>query len=1263
MTTSEPPQATKVDFQDEWNRSGSAWSEPIGNLTGRFFGSLASLRLTVVLFALLIFLVFVGTLAQVDHGIWYVVDHAYFRVWIAEIEFQTLERLVQMLTPVEWNLAGSFPFPGGYLIGAVMAVNLLVAHQLRFKLVAKGNRLAAGVGVIGVGLALTYAIILSGMDNALESELSTTFCYWLWQSLKLGSAALVLAGAYGLLLSYGRIRWVEWTLMLVLNLLVTAMVLWLFLNPSVRLDDSGLRILWQLLKGVLAGSVLLSGCAIVFARRAGIVLLHGGILLLMFSEFWTGVTAKESNMTIFEGQTANYSYDTRATELAIVDHMASETEDHVTVIPAAILASARPGEIISDEQLPFDIEVIRFLENSRLAETKPGGDNLANVGAGKHVVAKSVKTAAGVSTDDMVDMPSVYLRLISKKSGEALGTYLFSTAGFQTVGDDGSPREVYLSDEKMDVDGRPYDVGLRFERDYKPYSVTLLDFQHNRYVGTNKPKDFTSLIRLRDPVQKIDREFRIWMNNPLRYSGETLYQASFDEKTEQATVLQVVSNPGWMMPYVACMLVGIGMLAHFGLTLQRFMRRRYEVAVRLTKANSSVSGGVSATVAANGSSRKGWLRCNWFPLVVLVLCGAYVGGKARVVKDPVGELKFSQFAKFPVAYQGRIQPFDTVARNSLQILSGRQTVIVPEDAPSGGLSESPSGPRQLPAIEWFLDVISARPGGDQHRVFRIDNLELLDALGLERRPGSFRYSFAELRPSIEPEQDEEGRVIGDSVIDKQARLARSVPPAERTLFQQKVDELYQKLSRYFLIKQVFSSPEIRADREHILADMQRAQAQIQELFEGMHDKRREWKLILAVPPATASKAWTFLLDAEFNLLRNRVLGKEVNPATVAMSTLLSAYARNDSVTFNRELGKYRTILASYQKELVQQQDQLRAEGMAESEMMNQGKIDFEVFFNRFSPFYYAAVLYLLAFLLASLSWLGWSQPLNRAASWVLMLAFLLHTFALLARIYISGRPPVTNLYSSAIFIGWACVLFGLILEALYRWGIGNIVASVIGFLTLIIAYNLSLDGDTFIVLQAVLDTQFWLATHVVCITLGYSTTFLAGFLGALYIVMGSVLGILDRAKRQQLSRMIYGSLCFALFFSFIGTVLGGLWADDSWGRFWGWDPKENGALIIVLWNALVLHARWGGLVGSRGLAALVVAGNIVTSWSWFGVNELGVGLHSYGFREGTTLWLFLFAISQLLLIAIAMTIAPRDRTPGDRLQRKSKGSQGRSAAV
>ena len=127
---------------------------------------------------------------------------------------------------------------------------------------------------------------------------------------------------------------------------------------------------------------------------------------------------------------------------------------------------------------------------------------------------------------------------------------------------------------------------------------------------------------------------------------------------------------------------------------------------------------------------------------------------------------------------------------------------------------------------------------------------------------------------------------------------------------------------------------------------------------------------------------------------------------------------------------------------------------------------------------------------------------------------------------------------------------------------------------------------------------------------------MAGLFGLLYVIFGLATPLLDATMRKDLGRMIYGIVCFAIFFSFVGTVLGGLWADDSWGRFWGWDPKENGALIIVLWNALVLHASWDKMVGDRGLAVLAIGGNIVTSWSWFGVNELGIGLHSYGFTEG-----------------------------------------------
>ncbi len=129
---------------------------------------------------------------------------------------------------------------------------------------------------------------------------------------------------------------------------------------------------------------------------------------------------------------------------------------------------------------------------------------------------------------------------------------------------------------------------------------------------------------------------------------------------------------------------------------------------------------------------------------------------------------------------------------------------------------------------------------------------------------------------------------------------------------------------------------------------------------------------------------------------------------------------------------------------------------------------------------------------------------------------------------------------------------------------------------------------------------------------------------------------LSSDTERILDSMIYGSICFAAVFSLVGTVLGGLWADDSWGRFWGWDPKENGALIIVLWTVLVLHARWSRLVEQRGMAILAVGGNIVTSWSWFGVNELGVGLHAYGSAEGVGRSLLIFWMTQLVVIGLAL---------------------------
>src|SRR5438046_3152300 len=229
------------------------------------------------------------------------------------------------------------------------------------------------------------------------------------------------------------------------------------------------------------------------------------------------------------------------------------------------------------------------------------------------------------------------------------------------------------------------------------------------------------------------------------------------------------------------------------------------------------------------------------------------------------------------------------------------------------------------------------------------------------------------------------------------------------------------------------------------------------------------------------------------------------------------------------------------------------------------------------------------------------------------------------------------------------MVLGLVLERIYRLGIGNVVAACAGFVTLLIAHNLALGGDTMEMLRAVLDTNFWLATHVVVVTLGYASTFVAGLLAVIYIFLGLFTPLLSQKLTPQgaatvgkieigraLAKMVYGIVCFATLFSFTGTVLGGIWADQSWGRFWGWDPKENGALIIVLWNATILHARWGGLVRQRGLANLAVFGNIVTSFSWFGVNMIGIGLHSYGFMDAALIWLGGFIASQLVILGLGL---------------------------
>jgi ABC-type transport system involved in cytochrome c biogenesis permease subunit len=348
-------------------------------------------------------------------------------------------------------------------------------------------------------------------------------------------------------------------------------------------------------------------------------------------------------------------------------------------------------------------------------------------------------------------------------------------------------------------------------------------------------------------------------------------------------------------------------------------------------------------------------------------------------------------------------------------------------------------------------------------------------------------------------------------------------------------------------------------------------------------------------------------------------GETMPGALRAYAAMGTAYRSGDVSAFEAAVESYRQELAPNLHEVFK-------------------KCAREQVFNHLEPFYKAVVLYVLIGLCVMVFTLAPARFdfLRDTAHSLTLVTLLLHSAGLIFRMVLEGRPPVTNLYSSAVFIGWGACALGLLLERVWKNGIGLLASSSAGFLTLIIAHNLAQSGDTMEMMRAVLDTNFWLATHVVVVTLGYSATFVAGLLAILYVVLGFFTRTLSRESGQSLSKMVYGIICFAALFSFIGTVLGGIWADQSWGRFWGWDAKENGALMIVLWNAIFLHARWGGMARERGLIALAIGGNIITAWSWFGVNMLGIGLHAYGFMSAAFNWLMFFVGSQLLLIALAM---------------------------
>ena len=290
----------------------------------------------------------------------------------------------------------------------------------------------------------------------------------------------------------------------------------------------------------------------------------------------------------------------------------------------------------------------------------------------------------------------------------------------------------------------------------------------------------------------------------------------------------------------------------------------------------------------------------------------------------------------------------------------------------------------------------------------------------------------------------------------------------------------------------------------------------------------------------------------------------------------------------------------------------------------------ETWMNRVNLFYISVGLYLFAFILLGLSWMIQPLLLKRASYALLILGFLFHAYGIYLRMHIMGRPPVSTLYESVIFVAFIVILFAIILEYFRRDGLGIFVGTVSGSIFHYIGFGYASDGDTLGMLVAVLNSNFWLATHVTTITMGYGASLVAGFIGHLYLVQ-AIRQPKNKSSLKSIFNNLFGITLIALFFTLFGTILGGIWADQSWGRFWGWDPKENGALLIVLWQLMMVHMRLSGLAKPAEFALGMALNNIIVALAWFGVNLLQVGLHSYGFDDGVARNLFIFIALELII--------------------------------
>ena len=476
------------------------------------------------------------------------------------------------------------------------------------------------------------------------------------------------------------------------------------------------------------------------------------------------------------------------------------------------------------------------------------------------------------------------------------------------------------------------------------------------------------------------------------------------------------------------------------------------------------------------------------------------------------------------------------------------------------------------ALSWWFNSLMQPASTQDIPVFLIENPELRDALGLQGADRDF-YSWEQLNPKI-------------LRLDTLASRAFYIAADNQSIFDKEVLRLHQLLHQYLHLIQT-----------HLLFEANFAQnsdfSQNNDLAQNSDLVDQLSFLVPDLDEKTPKNEENLVMEQTFGLWQElyRCWGRE-----------------NQNSCENSS----QNLVQHYQKLMPQWQAALKS----------------EVILWRYAPFKLAAMSFALALILGLFAVKFKAKFLERGALGANIVALILMLFAMVLRFIITQRPPVTNLYETLIFVA-ICTTAILLYYSFTLGKVAHIYAAGIGSILLLLAQKFGAHGEAMPVLEAVLNSNFWLSTHVITISLGYGLIIVSG------VVAHGYLWFYGRESQAKPTfKTVYNLQLYGLFFSFMGTLLGAIWANQSWGRFWGWDPKENGALMIVLWSALLLHALPAGLAKPRIFAVGAILGIFVVLFAWFGVNSLGIGLHSYGFTQGRWWPWALYGAIQLFLIVI-----------------------------